>query len=348
MELSILTPPPPGSPRASGQAHIVQAASCAGTWGDGKGYDTTVHNLRQIARNINPAASPRLAEPMDRHTWFAIGGPADLYVAPGDLEQLRTVYRLALDAGIPRFLLGAGANILVSDRGIRGIVIDLGGLRGLRFEGDVVAAGAGVAMSDLAAETSGAGLAGMESFFAMPGHVGGSVWMNARCYERSVSDCLESVDLLNGSLEVERVPRSEGDYSYKRSPFQGREGVILGATFRLRSGAAPEALRARMSEIRADRERKGHFLYPCAGSMFKNNHAFGMPSGRLIDSLGFRGRRIGGALVSNLHANIIVNAGGATASDVDALAREIEKRVKEEYGFELEREVLLVGDWNGR
>ena len=285
---------------------------------------------------------------MDRHTWFAIGGPADLYVAPGDLEQLRQVYRLALDEGLPRFLLGAGANILVSDRGIRGVVIDLGRLRGLRVEGDRVAAWAGVAMSDLAAEASAAGLAGLESFFAMPGQVGGSVWMNARCYERSVSDCLESVDLLNDSLEVERVPRGEGDYSYKRSPFQGREGVILGATFRLQPGASPEALRARMGEIRADRERKGHFIHPCAGSMFKNNHAFGMPSGRLIDSLGFRGRRVGGAMVSELHANIIVNAGRATASEVDALAREIEIKVKEEYGFDLEREVLLVGDWAGR
>ncbi len=285
---------------------------------------------------------------MDRHTWFAIGGPADLYVAPGDLEQLQTVCRIAHDEGLPRFVLGAGANILVSDRGIRGVVVDLGRLVGIRIEGNRVAAGAGVAMSDLAAETSGAGLAGLEGFFAMPGQVGGSVWMNARCYERSVSDCLESVDLLNDSLEVERVPRGQGDYSYKRSPFQGREGVILGATFGLQPGASPEALRARMSEIRADRERKGHFIHPCAGSMFKNNRAFGMPSGRLIDSLGFRGRRIGGAMVSELHANIIVNAGRATAAEVDALAREIEIKVKETYGFELEREVLLVGDWDGR
>jgi len=307
-----------------------------------------VQKLRQIARNINPEAFPRLAEPMSRHTWFAIGGPADLYVSPRDAEELRGVYALAFAEGLPCFLLGAGANILVSDRGVRGLVIDLGRLGGIGIEGDRLTAGAGVAMSDLADTASAAGLAGLESFHAMPGHVGGSVWMNARCYERSVSDCLESVDLLTPRLEVEIVRRSDGFYDYKRSPFQARDGVILRATFRLRPGADPAGLEARMREIRADRERKGHFLYPCAGSMFKNNRSFGMPSGRLIDRLGFRGRRIGGAMVSELHANIIVNAGGATATEVDSLAREIERRVKEEHGFDLEREVLLVGDWPDR
>ena len=336
-------PDPLGAPCAGTVAGLAGWA-CSGE----SSYDTAVQKLRQIARNITPAASPRLAEPMSLHTWFAIGGPADLYVSPCDLQQLRDIYRIALAEGLPLFLLGAGANILVSDRGIRGLVIDLGRLQGIRRDGGLITAAAGVPMSDLAETASTAGLAGLESFFAMPGHVGGSVWMNARCYERSISDCLESVELLTESLEVEAVPRRDGEYDYKRSPFQGRPGVILGATFRLQPGADADALGARMREVREDRERKGHFLFPCAGSMFKNNRAFGMPSGRLIDSLGFRGRRVGAAMVSELHANIIVNTGGATAADVDALAREIEKRVAEERGFALEREVLLIGDWQGR
>ena len=305
-----------------------------------------MHNLRQIASKINPDARPRLDEPMAGHTWFAIGGPADLYAAPRDLEQLIEVYALALEAGLPRFLLGAGANILVSDRGIRGLVIDLGRLAGIELHGDRVIAGAGVPMSDLAEKASSASLAGLETFYAMPGQVGGSVWMNARCYERSLSDCLESVQVLTPGLEIETVERREGDWDYKRSPFQGREGVIVGATFRLAPGADPDRLRGRMREIRGDRERKGHFVHPCAGSMFKNNRAFGMPSGRIIDGLGLRGRRRGGAMVSELHANIIVNTGGATAADVDSLAREIEQKVKAEHGFALEREVLLVGEWD--
>lgn len=283
---------------------------------------------------------------MASHTWFAIGGPADLYAAPRDLEQLRDVYGLALREGLPCFLLGGGANILVSDRGIRGLVIDLGALKGIEIEGERATAYAGVPMSDLAETVSEAGLAGLESFYAMPGHIGGSVWMNARCYERSLSDCLESVRFLTPRLTVETLARSEADWGYKRSPFQSRQGVIIAATFRLEPGADPDRLRARMREIREDRERKGHFLHPCAGSMFKNDRSFGMPSGRLIDGLGFRGRRRGGAMVSELHANIIVNAGGATAADVDALAREIEQKVKEERGFALEREVLLVGEWD--
>jgi UDP-N-acetylmuramate dehydrogenase len=283
---------------------------------------------------------------MSRHTWFEIGGPADLYVSPADGQQLREILRLARAEALPRFVLGAGANILVSDRGIRGIVIDTSRLDGLRVEGELLTAAAGAVMSDVAAASVAAALAGLESFFAMPGRIGGSVWMNARCYERSLSDCLESVEYLDGSLEVETVPRRDADWDYKRSPFQERDGVILGATFRLQPAGDPSPLAARMAEVKADRERKGHFLYPCAGSMFKNNRAFGMPSGMLIDKLGFRGKRLGGALVSPLHANIIVNAGGATAADIDALASEIEARVHAELGFALEREVLRVGDWS--
>ncbi len=308
-------------------------------------YDAVVHNLREIAAKINPQAAPRLDEPMASHTWFAIGGPADLYATPRNIQQLREIYALALEHGIPRFFLGGGANILVADRGIRGLVIDLGRLEGIEVDGERVTAAAGVPMSDLAERASAAGLGGLESFYAMPGHVGGSVWMNARCYERSLSDCLESVRLLTPDLAVETVARAAGDWDYKRSPFQSREGIIVGATFRLAAGADPQRLRERMREIRLDRQRKGHFAYPCAGSVFKNNRSFGMPSGALIDRLGFRGRRRGGAMVSELHANIIVNTGGATAADVDGLAREIEDKVKAEHGFALEREVLLIGQW---
>jgi UDP-N-acetylmuramate dehydrogenase len=281
---------------------------------------------------------------MSRHTSFRIGGPADLYLAPATMEEAVTADRFCRDAGLPRFVLGAGANILVADRGVRGVVIDTTGLRGIEIQGEKVWAAAGEPMNDLAAATAAAGYAGLESFYAMPGAVGGSVWMNARCYERSISDLLEEVDVVTSSGSVQRIRIDRDEFSYKRSPFQSMDALILKASFRLRRGSRTDLERI-MESLRADREKKGHFAYPCAGSVFKNNRDFGAPTGKLIDALGLRGRRIGGALVSEHHANIIVNDRGATARDVLALVELVEAAVRKAYGFSLERELLLVGDW---
>jgi UDP-N-acetylmuramate dehydrogenase len=281
---------------------------------------------------------------MSRHTSFLIGGPADLYLAPATIEEAVAADRFCRDAGLTRVVLGAGANILVADRGVRGAVIDTTGLRGIELEGEKVWALAGEPMSDLAAATAAAGYGGLENFYAMPGAVGGSVWMNARCYERSISDVLDEVDILTPSGRIERLKVDAGEFNYKRSPFQTTDALIVRASFRLRPGTRAHLERT-MRSFRSDREKKGHFAYPCAGSVFKNNRDFGAPTGKLVDALGLRGRQIGGARVSERHANIIVNAGDATAADVLALVELIETAVLEAYGFSLERELILVGDW---
>jgi UDP-N-acetylmuramate dehydrogenase len=285
---------------------------------------------------------------MSRHTSFRIGGPADLYLTPENAEQAARAYKLLNNRNIPAFILGAGANILVSDLGIRGAVIDTGGLQGcswLRSEGPtLLVAGAGTAMSEVSALALEEGLSGLEFIYAMPGSVGGSVWMNARCYGRSLSEVLRRVEYAEPSGQIVTAETQPEQFAYKHSPFQSARCLILSAAFALAPGQ-PEIMRERMESIEEDRKHKGHFHHPCAGSIFKNDRAFEAPTGKLIDALGLKGRCIGGACVSQLHGNIIVNRGDATADDVHQLIRLLETEVRRAYGFRLEREILLVGQW---
>lgn len=283
---------------------------------------------------------------MAGHTTFRVGGPADLFARPASARDVATLLRWAAEAAVPWFTLGGGSNILVADRGVRGLVIDTTALGGCTVEGERVTAGAGAPISEVAACAAEAGLEGLDFIYAMPGSTGGAVWMNARCYGGEIVDALERVELVEpdgsrGSYE----PRSE-DFGYKRSPFMNRPAIMTSVSFRLRPGK-PESLWQSMREHEADRRAKGHFAAPCAGSVFKNNRAFGNPSGVIIDSLGLRGFAIGGAKVSDLHANIIVNTGSATAAEIRAVIEYVQAQVKDRLGHELEREVLYVGDWGG-
>jgi UDP-N-acetylmuramate dehydrogenase len=285
---------------------------------------------------------------MSRHTSFRIGGPADLYITPHSAEQAAQVYGLLSNWNIPTFVLGAGANILMSDLGIRAAVIDMSGLQGCSVarteQGATLEALAGTAMSEASTLALEQNLSGLEFIYSMPGSVGGSVWMNARCYGRSISEVLLRVQYAEQSGRITTMEVNHEQFGYKRSPFQSSRCLILSATFALVAGDTG-AMRERMESIEEDRKRKGHFLYPCAGSIFKNDRAFGNPTGKLIDSLGLKGRCIGGACVSELHGNIIVNTGTARAEEVVQLIRLLETEVRRAYGFQLEREILLVGQW---
>jgi UDP-N-acetylmuramate dehydrogenase len=287
---------------------------------------------------------PRLDEPMAGHTSFRIGGPADLYALPGTAQDIKGILGLCASEAVPCFILGGGTNILVSDRGIRGVVLDLTRLSNVQVNGTLLTAQSGAAMSGVAEYALASGLTGMEFAYRLPGSVGGAVWMNARCYGREASDVLEFVDYLDQRLETRRYLMKKTEWAYKHSPFQEMPGVILTAGFRL-APEDPARIKALMAEHGKDRERKGHFLFPCAGSIFKNNRAFGAPTGALIDSLGLKETRIGGAQVAPFHGNIIINTGGATAEDTRRLIELVEREVRERLGFTLKREVLLVGDW---
>jgi len=341
------------------------------------------------------AESVRFDEPMSAHTTFQVGGPADLFVTPHSLDELYALLDVFTAASLPVSILGGGSNLLVADAGIRGAVICLAGLDsivlvspdetppdgtppgstdGLASPGakplqtspdgtpsatrQRVRVGAGVTMERLTEWCAERSLSGVERFAGLPGTVGGAVFMNARCYEVSISDVFFAAQLLhfqNGRYTLETHGFDPVEWEYKRSPFQKRDGadalrlaegtaLVLSADLSLSPGSA-DSIRAEMARVRLDRDEKGHFRFPSAGSMFRNNHAFGKPSGRLIDEAGLRGFRVGGAQVAPWHGNIVINAGGATARDIKALVEEVRRRVYEQTGFSLETEVIFAGEW---
>jgi UDP-N-acetylmuramate dehydrogenase len=291
--------------------------------------------------------------PMAEVSTFKAGGPADCWLRPsgdGFPAFAAALIAAARAAGIPVFALGGGANILASDAGIRGIALDTGGWAGETGQGrqeGILRFRAGTNLDDAAEIAAQAGLSGLEFLAGMPGSIGGAIWMNARCYGREIADALietEVIDFSGPGPRYAQMPAHKGEFGYKKSPFQGRDMLILSASFRLTPGKASD-IRAEMDAHRADREAKGHYRYPSAGSVFKNNPDFGKPTGKIIDELGLCGLQKGGAQVAPWHGNIIVNLGGATASDIRALIDEVAARVKAATGFTLEPEILFVGEW---
>ncbi|MDR0758953.1 MAG: UDP-N-acetylmuramate dehydrogenase [Treponema sp.] len=315
--------------------------------------------LREKPEKINipkpPAGLIRFDEPMALHTTFKAGGPADIWVRPeGDYfpAYAADLIGFARSEGIPVFVLGGGANLVVADRGIRGIVLDTGGWTGWEtLTGETreaaVCVCSGTAVDALIVALTERGWAGPEFLAGMPGTVGGAVWMNARCQEKSVSDLLietEIIDMENDSLDPFWVSGKDGDFSYKRSPFQDRKVLITAARFSLKRGE-PEELRRAAAALRRDREVKGHFRAPSAGSAFKNNRAFGKPTGKIIDETGLRGFSVGGAMIAPWHGNFIINTGQARAADIRALTEAVMEKVHAALGLTLEPEILFVGDW---
>ena len=278
------------------------------------------------------SGSIRYDEPMSAHTTFKVGGKADVWVQPGKgifPGYAASLLKAAREEGVPVFVLGGGANIVVSDRGIRGIVLDTGAFRGLaKRNGSSVSALAGTSVEELTTRLAGKGLSGMEFLAGMPGSVGGAVWMNARCYEKSVSDALIETVILDENRELQKLPFRDEDFSYKKSPFQGREILILSARFAVRF-REPGEIHGEMASYRRDRFEKGHYRFPSAGSAFKNNRDFGDPTGKIIDQLGLKGFSMGGARIAPWHGNIIINTGNAAAGDIKNLMNEVARRVKE-------------------
>jgi UDP-N-acetylmuramate dehydrogenase len=298
----------------------------------------------------SPGLDYRFDEPMAAHTSFKAGGPADLWIRPqGELfpSLAGLILRRAAEQDCPVFILGGGANLLVSDRGIRGIVLDTGGWRGLKREGEGLCVRSGTSIDEMTGYSAARGLSGLEFLAGMPGTLGGALWMNARCYGTSISDVLTETEILEtgeGTGKVRRIPRRPGDFGYKKSPFQTGGALILGAVLTLYPGDAGE-IRRKMDEHIIDRERKGHYRYPSAGSAFKNNRDFGKPAGQIIDEIGLRGFQLGEAQVAPWHGNIVINRGGARAADIRALLDIIANRVSAERGLRLEQEILLAGEW---
>ena len=290
-------------------------------------------------------------EPLARFTTMRVGGPADLFAVVHNPFELRALVKFARARAIPYALLGRGSNIVIADAGIRGLVIQ-DRAEATRLDGTRYHAGAGVPMARAATETQKAGLTGLEYGLAIPGTVGGAVWANAGAHEAETASVLESATILLADGTEREVPTAELRFAYRDSRFKDAEPlpaggpaeIVMAATFLLEA-ADPDVIKGRLDDIRRWRQAHQPLGIPSAGSVFRNPD--GDSAGRLIDELGLKGTRIGGAVVSEKHANFITNDQKGTAADVRRLGELVRARVREAHGIELRFEIEFVGDWSG-
>lgn len=300
--------------------------------------------IDNFIKKINIKGQILKKHPVKEYTSFKIGGEADILAIPLDQDELSHLVKLAVTEGMPVTLLGEGANVLVSDQGVEGLLILMRELNRIYVNNDVIVAECGAAMSKVVELAQQYGLSGLEFIYAMPGSVGGSVYMNARCYDKSVSDVISWVEAMDMRGHIQRIDHSPDDFLYKYSPYQENGMIILKAGFTLSRGDV-DLIGKKMQTYRNDRIQKGHFKMPSAGSTFKNNRSFGRSSGEIIDSLGLKAYSIGEAQVSTFHANIFINNGNAKAADMRHLIEDVQKIVFKYHGFKLEPEVIFLGKW---
>jgi UDP-N-acetylmuramate dehydrogenase len=279
--------------------------------------------------------------PMRQFTSIKVGGPADSLLFPKDVVELRKVVRCARRKSIPILILGKGTNLVVRDKGIRGWVISLTqGMKKVQLDGDVVEAEAGLSLQRLVQFSIQKNLTGLEPFFGIPGTVGGGLAMNAGAWGVELKDILLSITLMNEEGEVVERPRKKLKFSYRRLAIPPT-WIILKGRFQLKKGRKEEILE-RVKSYSEMRKRTQPLDYPSAGSIFKNP-AEG-PVGKWIEEAGLKGFRRGQAMVSDRHANFIINLGKATAQEVIHLMEWVERKIYEEKGISLEREVRVVGE----
>lgn len=281
-------------------------------------------------------------EPLAPYTTWKIGGPADVLVIPHSKDQLVRTIKVLHELNVPWIKIGKGSNTLVTDRGVRGVVVKLGeGLETLRFEGNLVYAGAALGMIKLSILAAKQGLTGLEFAGGIPGTVGGAVFMNAGAHGSDVSRVLKTAEVLLENGELVEMDRDALQFSYRHSILQQMPAIVTGAVFELAPGDR-NVIAAAMATYKDRRLKTQPFSSACAGSVFRNPE--GHHAAKLIEEAGLKGLQVGGAVISPLHANFIVNTGGATASDVLTLMDRVKTRVYERFGVQLTPEVLVVGE----
>ena len=292
--------------------------------------------------NIIGKDSILVDEPMSRHTTFRVGGPADFFVTPKTKEDVRDVIRVCKEVGMPYYIIGNGSNLLVSDAGYRGVIVQIyKEMNEVKVEGDLVKAQAGALLSGIAAKALGAELSGFEFASGIPGTIGGACVMNAGAYGGEMKDVLESVTVLTGEGKIIELGRNELELGYRTSVIAKKSYIVLGAVLKLERGDG-EKIKTYMDELKEKRVTKQPLEYPSAGSTFKRPE--GYFAGKLIEDAGLRGFQIGGAQVSEKHCGFVINRDHATAADIMELMRQVQIRVKENSGVDLEPEVKRLGD----
>jgi len=316
-----------------------------------------MNNLREIAQKFKTEGDFEVYEneKMTSRFSFKIGGITPLLVEPLTESAFLSAINMLKAEKIPYFILGGGTNVVFSDDGFDGAVLSTVKLNkieeiSLKDGGEpeevILKCQCGVLMNTLVNYCTKHSYSGLEQFSGLPGTCGGACYMNARCFDLEVSDVAGDIEYIaagNDSACIKTLKNDKSKWNYKISPFTGKEDIILSVQFKVKKGtASQDEILAKAAGFMKQRVEKGHFKFPCAGSVFKNNRDFGAPTGQIIDSEGLKGYSIGGAQIAPWHGNIIINTGNATQKDVKTLVDYVKKQVKDKKGFDLEEEIIFV------
>ena len=305
-----------------------------------------MQNKNEWIRKLGEQVEILVAEPMKNHTTFRIGGPADALALPKTPEEVAEVVHFCNEHAQPYYVLGNGSNLLVSDEGYRGLVLQLyRNFNDIQVNGETITVQSGAMLAAVARTAYQTGLTGLEFASGIPGTIGGAVVMNAGAYGGEMKNVLKEVTVLTKEGEVLVIPAKALELGYRTSVIPKNGWIVLGAVLQLKKGDQEQIL-ARMEELKEQRITKQPLDLPSAGSTFKRPE--GYFAGKLIMDAGLRGFTVGGAQVSEKHCGFVVNRGNATAADVWELICEVKRRVKEMTGVELEPEVKLLGDFPQR
>ena len=302
-----------------------------------------MNNLKEKLDQILDKGRVLVDEPMMKHTTFRVGGPADYFVIPTSADEVKNVISLCKEEDVPYTIIGNGSNLLVGDKGIRGVVVQLfKSMNQMELNGNVIKAQAGCSLAQIANAAAAASLTGFEFAAGIPGTLGGAVVMNAGAYGGEMKDVLVSATVLDEEGNVETLSAEELELGYRRSIFNKKNYILLDATMELKEGNEEE-IRAYMMDLRQRRVDKQPLEFPSAGSTFKRPE--GYFAGKLIQDAGLAGFTVGGAQVSAKHCGFVINAGGATAADIVELMKQVSDKVEELNGIPLEAEVKMVGEF---
>lgn len=300
-------------------------------------------HMEHIINKLNASNVGKVSqnEPLAKHTTMKVGGPADLFIEPTSIDGLKKTIEVLNENNIKWTALGRGSNLLVSDKGIEGAVIKLGsGLDHMDQDGEHITVGGGYPLVKLSTVISREGYSGLEFASGIPGSVGGAVFMNAGAHGSDISKILLRAHILFANGEMKWLTNKEMDFSYRTSILQKNPGICLEATFELKVGKREDVVKV-MKDNKEYRKKTQPWNHPCCGSVFRNplpKHA-----GKLIEEAGLKGTKIGGAQISEMHANFIVNTGDAKAQDVLDLIELVKRTIREKYQIEMQTEVELIG-----
>ncbi len=296
-----------------------------------------VETLKQFL----PAENVFVNEPMKKHTTFRIGGEADCFVCVENTLQLKEVQAYLQGLQIPYYVLGNGSNLLVSDEGYRGVILEIGDkMSDIRVEGNCIVAQAGALMSKIARVALEHGLTGFEFAAGIPGTIGGGVVMNAGAYGGELKDVITTVEVINRDGEILLLDNAAMEFGYRTSILKKQPYIVTEVKIALQEGAG-EDIKATMDDLGKKRREKQPLEFPSAGSTFKRPE--GHFAGALIMNAGLRGFQVGGAQVSEKHCGFVINKGNATAEDVKELIKQVQKEVKTQFDVDLEPEVIFLG-----